>query len=157
MYSFTEVYLLLNKFLEPISLCEFEPPMRCSMFQLKKHAATNQRPCLRESSDACCLPCNRKMRTYMGREIAPVLPCNEHSEAWLSREDRWIEEQPELLLNALSLRRSMKVADVGAGTGFMTVQLARRVGSRGLLVLDPCSSFCPFMDEPSTIYSKRNK
>ena len=69
----------------------------------------------------------------MGREIAPVLPCNEHSEAWLSREDRWIEEQPELLLDALSLRRGMKVADVGAGTGFMTVQLARRVGSRGVV------------------------
>ena len=70
----------------------------------------------------------------MGREIASVLPCNEHSFGWLSREERWLEEQPERLLDALSIRRGMTVADVGAGTGFMTVQLARRVGRHGLVV-----------------------
>jgi SAM-dependent methyltransferase len=62
----------------------------------------------------------------MGREIAPILSCNEENAAWLSREERWLEEKPELLLDALSIRRSMKIADVGAGTGFITVQLARR-------------------------------
>jgi ubiquinone/menaquinone biosynthesis C-methylase UbiE len=69
----------------------------------------------------------------MGREIAPILSCNEENAAWLSREERWLEEKPELLLDALSIRRSMKIADVGAGTGFVTVQLARRVGRRGLV------------------------
>ena len=69
----------------------------------------------------------------MGREIAPILSCNEESAAWLSREERWLEEKPELRLDALSIRRGMKVADVGAGTGFITVQLARRVGRRGLV------------------------
>jgi len=70
----------------------------------------------------------------MGREIAPIVPCNEENAAWLSREERWLEEQPELLLDALSIRNGMKVADIGAGTGFITVQLARRVGRRGLVV-----------------------
>lgn len=70
----------------------------------------------------------------MGREIAPVLPCNGESAAWLSREERWLEEQPHLILDALSLRRGMKVADVGAGTGFITIQLARRVGRRGYVI-----------------------
>ena len=74
------------------------------------------------------------MHVYMGREIASVLPCNGESAAWLSREERWLEEQPNLLLDALSLRRGMKVADVGAGTGFITVQLARRVGRRGYVI-----------------------
>jgi ubiquinone/menaquinone biosynthesis C-methylase UbiE len=69
----------------------------------------------------------------MGREIAPILSCNEENAAWLSREERWLEEKPELLLDALSIRRGMKIADVGAGTGFVTVQLARRVGRRGLV------------------------
>jgi ubiquinone/menaquinone biosynthesis C-methylase UbiE len=70
---------------------------------------------------------------YMGREIAPILSCNEGSVAWLSREERWLEEQPQLLLNGLSIRSGMKVADIGAGTGFITVQLARRVGRQGLV------------------------
>ena len=69
----------------------------------------------------------------MRREIAPILLCNEGSAQWLSREERGLEEQPELLLDALSIRRGMKIADVGAGTGFITVQLGRRVGRRGLV------------------------
>src|SRR5271167_349406 len=74
------------------------------------------------------------MHVYMGREIAQILSCNEESAAWLSREARWLEEQPQLLLDTLSIRRGMKIADIGAGTGFMTVQLARRVGHRGLVI-----------------------
>lgn len=74
------------------------------------------------------------MHVYMGREIAPILSCNEESAAWLSREERWLEEQPQLLLDALSIRKGMKVADIGAGTGFITVQLARRVGRRGYVI-----------------------
>jgi ubiquinone/menaquinone biosynthesis C-methylase UbiE len=74
------------------------------------------------------------MPMYMGREIAPILACNDDSFAWLSREERWLEEQPHRLLDALSIRRGMTVADVGAGTGFMTVQLAHRVGRYGLVV-----------------------
>lgn len=70
----------------------------------------------------------------MGREIAPILPCNQQSASWLSREERWLEEQPNLLLDALSLRKGMKVADIGAGTGFITVQLAHRVGRRGYVI-----------------------
>jgi ubiquinone/menaquinone biosynthesis C-methylase UbiE len=70
----------------------------------------------------------------MGREIAPILPCNAENAAWLSRKERWLVEKPQLLLDALSIRRGMKVADIGAGTGFITVQLARRVGRQGLVV-----------------------
>jgi ubiquinone/menaquinone biosynthesis C-methylase UbiE len=80
------------------------------------------------------------MNVYMGREIAPLLSCNAHSSAWLSREERWIEEKPQLLFDALSIRRGMTVADVGAGTGFMTMQLARQVGRRGLVVASDLQS-----------------
>ncbi|CAF0727861.1 unnamed protein product [Adineta ricciae] len=70
----------------------------------------------------------------MGRAIAPILSCDDESAAWLSRQDRWLEEQPQRLLDALSIRRGMKIADIGAGTGFITVQLAHRVGHHGLVV-----------------------
>jgi ubiquinone/menaquinone biosynthesis C-methylase UbiE len=74
------------------------------------------------------------MHVYMGREIAPILPCNRANAAWLSRQERSLVEKPQLILDALSIRRGMKVADVRAGTGFITIQLARRVGRRGLVV-----------------------
>jgi hypothetical protein len=41
------------------------------------------------------------MHVYMGREIAPVIPCNEGSAAWLSREERWLEEEPQLLFEVV--------------------------------------------------------
>lgn len=74
------------------------------------------------------------MRTYMGRKIPPILQCDEHSFHWLSREERWLDERPELLINVLSIRHGMKVADVGAGTGFMTIPLAKKVGRHGFVI-----------------------
>ena len=51
--------------------------------------------------------------------------------AWLDRPDRDEREQPERVLDALQLAPGMTVADVGAGTGYFTVRLARRVGPTG--------------------------
>lgn len=49
---------------------------------------------------------------------------------------RW--QKPERVLRALGLRRGHVVADVGAGPGFWTIPLARRVGRRGhVFALDP--------------------
>ncbi|CAF0784437.1 unnamed protein product [Rotaria sp. Silwood1] len=69
----------------------------------------------------------------MGREIAPILPCDVVNVAHLSRFERWLQEQPQLLLDALSIQNGMIIADIGAGTGFLTVQLAHRVGQQGLV------------------------
>ena len=47
-------------------------------------------------------------------------------------------QKPERVLRALGLRRGQVVADVGAGPGFWTIPLARRVGPRGhVFALDP--------------------
>lgn len=64
---------------------------------------------------------------YEGREIADI--CT--GAAWLDRPDRDEREQPERVLDALALAPGMTVADVGAGTGYFTVRLARRVGPTG--------------------------
>lgn len=74
------------------------------------------------------------MNFYMGREIAPIMPLNAQNMAWLSRVERSLQEQTQLILDALSIKRGMKVADVGAGTGFITRQLAHRVGRHGFVV-----------------------
>jgi ubiquinone/menaquinone biosynthesis C-methylase UbiE len=50
---------------------------------------------------------------------------------WLDREERDIEEAPDEALDALGLKAGWTVADVGAGSGYMTVRMARRVGPKG--------------------------
>jgi ubiquinone/menaquinone biosynthesis C-methylase UbiE len=50
---------------------------------------------------------------------------------WLDRSERESEENPEGALDALSIKPGMVVADVGAGTGYMSLRLAKRVGPSG--------------------------
>lgn len=68
-------------------------------------------------------------KTYMGREIAQVMGYG--GADWLSRASRAREEKPELLLAALGLAPGMAVADIGAGTGYYSGQIAERIGEGG--------------------------
>jgi ubiquinone/menaquinone biosynthesis C-methylase UbiE len=68
-------------------------------------------------------------KAYMGREIAKVM--SYHGAPWLERPERMQEERPDLVLAALDLEPGMKVADVGAGSGYYSWRMAERVGVRG--------------------------
>lgn len=50
---------------------------------------------------------------------------------WLTRPEREEEEQPGLAIEALNIPKGATVADIGAGAGYMTARLARRVGPGG--------------------------
>ncbi len=50
---------------------------------------------------------------------------------WLSRPDRDAEEQPRRAIDALKIPKGATVADIGAGSGYMTALLARQVGPGG--------------------------
>src|SRR5678815_4835532 len=50
---------------------------------------------------------------------------------WLDRSERVQEEEPDVALDALKLAAGSIVADVGAGSGYMTVKMAKRVGPTG--------------------------
>jgi ubiquinone/menaquinone biosynthesis C-methylase UbiE len=63
--------------------------------------------------------------TYAGRPIAQTM--SYLGADWLDRPDRAEREQPDKVLDALKLTPAMTVADIGAGTGYFTVRLARRV------------------------------
>lgn len=66
---------------------------------------------------------------YLGREIAHTMS---HLGAdWLERPERQEEERPDLLIDALKLQPGDVVADIGAGSGYLTRRLARAVGSHG--------------------------
>jgi SAM-dependent methyltransferase len=60
-----------------------------------------------------------------GRKIAPVMGVS--GADWLERSERELEENPNVALDALGLKPGMTVADVGAGTGYMTLRMAARV------------------------------
>jgi ubiquinone/menaquinone biosynthesis C-methylase UbiE len=64
-----------------------------------------------------------------GRQIAGVMGVQ--GADWLNRPEREKEENPEGALDALGIRPGMVVADVGAGTGYMSLRLAKRVGPDG--------------------------
>jgi ubiquinone/menaquinone biosynthesis C-methylase UbiE len=66
---------------------------------------------------------------YMGREIAQVM--GHEGADWLDRPEREREEQPALLLKALAIKPGAVVADIGAGSGFLTFRFARCVGPKG--------------------------
>lgn len=91
----------------------------------KPKAKAKARPARRARSDG--------PRTYMGRAIAPVMSF-EGGADWLVRPEREQEEQPEAMLDALKIRRGETVADVGAGVGYTSIRLARRVGPTGLVL-----------------------
>lgn len=69
---------------------------------------------------------------YMGRRIADVMSWE--GAEWLFRETRVQEEQPEAMLDALKIPRGATVADVGAGAGYHSIRLARRVGAKGTVL-----------------------
>ena len=64
-----------------------------------------------------------------GRRIAPVMSAA--GADWLERPERAVEEQPGKALDALNLKPGMTIADIGAGTGYMTLRIARRVAPSG--------------------------
>jgi protein-L-isoaspartate O-methyltransferase len=68
-------------------------------------------------------------KAYMGREIAKVM--SYHGASWLERPERTQEERPDLVLAALDLKPGMRVADIGAGSGYYSSRMAERVGSEG--------------------------
>jgi SAM-dependent methyltransferase len=64
-----------------------------------------------------------------GRRIAPVMGWQ--GADWLERGEREDEEAPEVALNVLKIAKGASVADIGAGSGFVTVKLSKRVGPTG--------------------------
>jgi precorrin-6B methylase 2 len=71
---------------------------------------------------------------YIGREIAKVMG---HTEAlWLERPSREAEEQPNQLVNALALKPTDVVADIGAGTGYFSFRMAQKLPLGKVLAVD---------------------
>ena len=66
---------------------------------------------------------------YMGREISLVM--GHLGAGWLERPERQREERTDRLLALLELRPGQTVADIGAGTGYFSIPMAKMVGPQG--------------------------
>ena len=60
-----------------------------------------------------------------------ALPMGVAGAPWLDRRERELEEDPDLAMRLIRVQRGSTVADLGAGSGYFTVRLAKAVGSAG--------------------------
>jgi precorrin-6B methylase 2 len=80
-------------------------------------------------------PAQSGTRVYMGRPIADVMS-SEHGSVWLDRPGRQTEEIPTRIIRSLQLTPAEVVADIGAGTGYISFLLAREVPHGKVLAVD---------------------
>ena len=73
-------------------------------------------------------------RIYMGREIAPVM--GYQGARWLERASRNREEAADRLVQMLPIKDGDRVADIGAGTGYMSFRIAERITAGEVFAVD---------------------
>ena len=73
-------------------------------------------------------------KVYLGREIAQVM--GHLGAGWLERSSRTWEEQPQRAIEALNLKPTDVVADIGAGTGYFSFRMAARLPQGKVLAVD---------------------
>jgi predicted methyltransferase len=107
-------WLITLLLLLPLSACH-----SCQAQQTQQHRTTT-------SDYSTKVPASGGIgKVYMGREIAAIMGTTGGS--WLDRSTRQEEENSVLTIENMQLQPNSVVADLGAGTGFYTFQIAPRV------------------------------
>ncbi len=73
---------------------------------------------------------DRAVQPVTGRVIAPTMSVE--GADWLDRPEREREEQPQKAISALHLVPGMNIGEVGAGTGFYALRIAKRIQPGGI-------------------------
>lgn len=84
-------------------------------------------------------------KVYLGREISQVM--GHEGAYWLERPSRELQERPQLVVDLLDLDADDVVADIGAGTGYMTVRLAEQVPRGQVFAVDVQSEMLELLTE----------
>jgi precorrin-6B methylase 2 len=91
---------------------------------------------------------------YMNREIARVM--GHQGIAWLERPEREEEERLTLLMEALKLQPGMHVADIGAGSGVISVMIAKRIGDGKVFAVDIQQEMLDALEEKCRLFNVTN-
>ncbi len=91
---------------------------------------------------------------YMGREIARVM--GHQGISWLERPEREEEERLTLLMEALKLQPGLQVADIGAGSGVISVMIARRIGEGKVFAVDIQQEMLDALEEKCRLQGVQN-
>jgi precorrin-6B methylase 2 len=91
---------------------------------------------------------------YYQREIAQIMGFE--GAAWLERPDRDAEERPDLLLAALPLQRGMNVADIGAGSGYLSKRMAPLIAPGRVYAVDVQPQMVELLKQMSAQAQTRN-
>jgi len=76
-----------------------------------------------------CFAWAQGVHPITGRKYAGVMSAD--GAGWLTRPEREAEEHPDEALKAIGIARGSTIADIGAGSGFMTLRLAKLTGKAG--------------------------
>ena len=71
---------------------------------------------------------------YMGRQIAHVM--SHFGIDWLERQEREMEENTSQLIKNLNIKPGMTLADIGAGSGYHSALLSKKVGNGKVFAVD---------------------
>jgi ubiquinone/menaquinone biosynthesis C-methylase UbiE len=82
---------------------------------------------------------------YMGRQIAQVM--SHYGIDWLERKERDEEENTAQVLKNLDVRPGMNVADIGAGSGYYSLRIAKQLGKGKVYAVDVEREMIRYMDE----------
>ena len=117
---------------------------------------------LANAEDSVAMPLYREGRGspdgigkfYEGREIAAVMGFE--GAPWLERPGRASEERPDLLVEELHLQPGMTVADIGAGSGYLSRRIAPIVGPGRVFAVDVQPQMVALLTELSRKPEYRN-
>ena len=83
-------------------------------------------------------------KIYMGREISQVM--GHQGINWLERGEREQEEAPSRAVEAIKLKESEIIADIGAGSGYYTFRLAPKVPKGKVVAVDIQPEMIAFLE-----------
>lgn len=91
---------------------------------------------------------------YFGREIAAVMGAA--GAGWLERNNRQQEENTALAISKLPITATSVVADIGAGTGYYTFRIAKKVPQGKVYAVEVQDEFIRYLNQKKKELGQQN-
>jgi len=93
-------------------------------------------------------------KVYFGREIATVMGAA--GADWLERNNRQQEENTALAISKMPLTAAAVVADIGAGTGYYTFRIAKKVPQGKVFAVEVQDGFINYLNQKKKELNQQN-